>query len=75
MIAGFIIGAFAVLPGVSGGVVAVLLGVYQRIIEAFNNFRSDKKNNVVFLTKTVVGVLIGVVLSSKILLKADFFLK
>ena len=35
MIAGFIIGAFAVLPGVSGGVVAVLLGVYQKIIEAF----------------------------------------
>ena len=70
MIAGFIIGAFAVLPGVSGGVVAVLLGVYQKIIEAFNNFKCDKKNNVVFLTKTAVGVLIGVVLSSKILLKA-----
>ena len=52
MIAGFIIGAFAVLPGVSGGVVAVLLGVYQKIIEAFNNFKCDKKNNVVFLTKT-----------------------
>lgn len=73
MIAGFIIGVFAVLPGVSGGVVAVLLGVYQKIIEAFSNFKSDKKNNIVFLTKIAVGVLIGVVLSSKILLKAFNF--
>lgn len=72
MIAGFIIGAFMVLPGISGGVIAVLLGVYQKIIEVFNNFSSNKKNNAVFLIKTIIGVLIGIVLSSKILLKTFY---
>ena len=34
---GFLIGIFMIIPGVSGGVLAVSFGVYQNIIESIKN--------------------------------------
>ena len=35
---GFAIGSANVIPGVSGGTIAVITGVYERLIEALNRF-------------------------------------
>ena len=54
MLAGLLIGIGIVLPGVSGGVIAVILNVYDKIIFAFNNFHEDKRSNAVFLFKILL---------------------
>ena len=46
---GLIIGAAMLIPGVSGGTTAILLGVYDKIISAVSELFSDLKNNLSFL--------------------------
>ncbi|MBQ6282727.1 MAG: DUF368 domain-containing protein [Bacilli bacterium] len=67
MIAGLLIGIGAIMPGVSGGVIAVILGVYDKIIFSLNDFKKDKKKNFMFLFKISIGVLFGIIISSNIL--------
>ena len=49
MLKGILIGIGMILPGVSGGVIAVILGVYDKIIYSLSNFFSDYKKNARFL--------------------------
>ena len=37
---GFMMGAANVIPGVSGGTIAVITGVFERLIEAISKFDS-----------------------------------
>jgi putative membrane protein len=67
MIIGVIIGGGMILPGVSGGVLAVVLGVYELMLNAIANFFKDKKKNLLFLGPLLLGVMIGVLLFGKIL--------
>jgi putative membrane protein len=67
MIIGVIIGGGMILPGVSGGVLAVVLGVYELMLDAIANFFKDKKKNLLFLGPLLLGVMIGVLLFGKIL--------
>jgi putative membrane protein len=67
MIIGVIIGGGMILPGVSGGVLAVVLGVYELMLDAVANFFKDKKKNFLFLGPLLLGVMIGVLLFGKIL--------
>ena len=41
---GFIIGIAKIIPGVSGAVLAILLGVYDKSIDYINNFNNKKVN-------------------------------
>lgn len=66
MIYGLLIGIGIILPGVSGGVIAVILGVYDRILFALNNIKKDKKE-VVFLIKIIIGVVAGSIISANLL--------
>ena len=68
MIAGLLIGICVILPGVSGGVIAVILGIYDKIIFAINNFKDNKKGNFIFLFKIFIGLVLGIIISSKILI-------
>jgi len=67
LIAGLLIGIGIILPGVSGGVIAVILGIYDKIIFSINNFFEDKKNNTIFLLKLFVGIILGTILGAKTL--------
>lgn len=67
MLAGLLIGIGIVLPGVSGGVIAVILNVYDKIIFALNNFYEDKKSNAIFLFKIFLSVIVGTILSANLL--------
>lgn len=67
IMSGFIIGGGMILPGVSGGVLAVILGVYKSIIDSVANIFKDFKNNLYYLIPIVLGVFLGVFVFSKIL--------
>ena len=60
---GMLMGASDVIPGVSGGTIAVLLGIYDRLIAAINGFLSkDWKKQLGFLVPLGIGVVIAILL-------------
>lgn len=42
---GAVIGGTMLVPGVSGGSMAMILGIYQELISAVSSFRKQKKSN------------------------------
>jgi putative membrane protein len=60
MLKGFIIGSSMSVPGVSGGTMAILLGIYDKLIGAISNFLKDMKGNIIFLVKFCVGAGVGI---------------
>ncbi|MGP4107513.1 DUF368 domain-containing protein [Virgibacillus sp. L01] len=65
---GIIMGASDVIPGVSGGTIAVLLGIYDRLIAAINGFISKEwKKQLGFLIPLGIGIVAAVFLLSHLL--------
>lgn len=58
---GIIIGLASIIPGVSGGTLAVSMGIYDRIIHCINHLFRDFKKNVLFLLPIAIGMGIAVV--------------
>ncbi len=53
---GFLMGVSDIVPGVSGGTIAVLLGIYDRLIASINGlFSKDWKRNLGFLIPLGIG--------------------
>ena len=67
IIKGIFIGAGAIVPGVSSGVLCVIFGIYEKLLDAVLNFFKDIKQNIKFLFPIALGVGIGVLLFSNIL--------
>ena len=61
---GAFIGTLSILPGTSGGVAAVVFGVYERLIrdiaDIFNKIKTDFR----FLLAIGTGLLVGVLLTA-----------
>lgn len=58
---GMVMGASDIVPGVSGGTIAVLLGIYDRLIAAINGlFSRDWKKHLSFLVPLGIGVVISI---------------
>ena len=55
-IKGFIIGIANVIPGVSGGTLALVLGIYEKLIESISHFISKFKKSVAFLFPILIGI-------------------
>ena len=66
---GFIIGIGKIIPGVSGSMLAISMGIYQKMIDSINNFLKDIKGNFLYLFKIGIGVLVSIVFFSGIILK------
>ena len=64
---GMIIGVANIIPGVSGGTMAVILNVYDEIIEGVSNITKDIKKSITFLLPIGIGAGIGIILFSKII--------
>ncbi len=64
---GAIIGAAAILPGVSGGVLATVMGIYEPVLNALSGFFKNIKKNTAFLFPIVFGGGIGFLLAGKII--------
>lgn len=65
---GFIIGLGKIIPGVSGSLIAVSLGLYEKCIECISNLFKDLKNNIYFLGLIGVGVIIAIIFGSNIII-------
>ena len=57
---GFIIGSSMSVPGVSGGTMAILLGVYDQMIHSISDFFNDIPKHLMFLVKVTFGSLCGI---------------
>lgn len=68
---GIIVGIGGVAPGLSGSVLLIIFGLYQRTLDALGNLFGNFKKNLRFLLPLVAGMFVGVLLFSKII---DFFL-
>lgn len=64
---GLSIGAGAILPGVSSGVLCVVFGIYEKLINSVLDFFKDWKSNFKFLLPIALGGITGVILFSNIL--------
>ncbi len=70
IIKGGIFGIANIIPGVSGGTMAVVLGIYERMIEAIGNFITNKlkrKSYLLFLLKIIIGAGISIIVFSWIM--------
>ena len=67
---GMLIGAGAILPGISSGVFLVIFGLYEKIVDSILHFFKSIKKNFLFLCPIVLGALLSIFLFSKILLIA-----
>lgn len=64
---GILLGAGAILPGISSGVICVILGIYDKLINSITNLLKDFKKNFNYLLPLVLGGVIGVFLIGNIL--------
>lgn len=68
---GIIIGVANIMPGVSGGTLAVIMGVYDQLTEAIGNFITvplkKKMEYAKFLLQIGSGMAIGIILFAKII--------
>lgn len=67
LLVGVLIGAGAIIPGISSGVFLCCFGLYERIVDSIIHFFTDIKNNIRFILPISIGVLIGVFLFGNIL--------
>lgn len=61
---GIFIGSGFIIPGVSGGVLAVVFGLYERMISFLSNIKKDFKQNFTFFLPIGLGGVFGVFLFS-----------
>lgn len=66
-IKGIFLGIANIIPGVSGGTIAVVLRIFDQLIDAVNNFLKNPKKHILFLTPLILGAGSGILLFSKVL--------
>lgn len=69
-IVGGVMGIANIIPGVSGGTMAVVFGIYEQLMEALANFIKDKNRRryyIVFLVVLFAGALFSILAFSKAL--------
>lgn len=64
MIKGIIIALGFILPGVSGGVLAAILGIYERLIGFLANIRKNFLENLIYFIPVGIGGILGIALLS-----------
>ena len=64
---GFIMGVANIIPGVSGGTLAVILGVFKDFLGAISNIFKTFWKSVLFLLPIVLGIGVAILASSKLI--------
>ncbi|XEO94355.1 DUF368 domain-containing protein [Latilactobacillus sakei] len=65
---GALIGVALVIPGLSGSIFAVIVGLYEPLLKAIAQFKQDWRQAIGFLWPIGIGAGIGVLLSTKVIL-------
>jgi len=63
---GMVIGLAKIIPGVSGSLLAVSLGIYGIAIEAISHPFKNIKHNIIFLGNVGIGILFSITLCSNV---------
>lgn len=73
-VCGAVIGIANIIPGVSGGTMAVILNIYDKLIEAVTGLKKNFKKSLIFILPVGIGAVIGIFAFSKLLeiLLAEF---
>ncbi len=66
MLKGVWVGATMTVPGVSGGTMAVVVGVYEELIRALDGLRKEWRGNIAFLLQFVLGAGVGFLIFARI---------
>ena len=68
-IKGFAMGTVDIIPGISGGTMALILGIYQKIIDELKmiSFKNIKKINYGFLIPLFLGIIIAIISLARII--------
>ena len=64
---GLALGAAAIAPGISGGALAVIFGLYDKITYFIAHFTRNFKENVLYFLPVGIGGVVGVLVFSKII--------
>ena len=67
VIKGFFVGIALIIPGLSGGTLAMYLGIYEKLLHAIGNVFNEFKKSMMFLIPVFIGVAISVVSLAKLL--------
>lgn len=65
---GLLIGIGKIIPGVSGGIIAIRFNVYEKIIDCIIHYFNNIKKNTMYLFNIFSGVIVAILLFSKIIL-------
>lgn len=66
-IKGFLIGVANIIPGVSGGTLAITLGIYEKLIGAISHFFKNLKENIKFIMPIGIGAVLSILLLSRVI--------
>ena len=64
---GIVVGIGGVAPGLSGSVLLIIFGLYQKTLEALGSLLTAPKKNLRFLIPLVLGMFTGVLLFSRVI--------
>ena len=67
VIKGFFFGIANIIPGVSGGTIALTMGVYEDLIEVIGHFFKDLKRSLNFIIPFGIGAVLSILLMSKLI--------
>lgn len=68
IIRGFLMGISDLIPGVSGGTIAFILGIYNQLLESISGFFSREwKKHLLFLFPLGIGVVLALLLLSRLI--------
>jgi putative membrane protein len=62
-----ILGVTQIVPGISGGTIAIIFGFYSEIIEAVNHFTEDYRKYLRFLIPFLLGIVVGIITFSSLI--------
>lgn len=64
---GFVLGIANIIPGVSGGTLAITLGIYERLIGTISHFFKNVKEHIKFIMFLGIGILLSLGLFSNVI--------
>lgn len=67
IVKGFLIGTAKIIPGVSGAMLAISMGIYEKAMQAISEYRKNPIEHFQFLCPLGIGAMLAVILSSKII--------
>lgn len=65
MYKGLLIGSTMLVPGVSGGSMAIVLGIYERLLSAISSLAKNLKENLLFLCLFVISAGVGMLVLAR----------